>query len=117
MDRRVWFGVAILAGVALGLGFGWVINPAKYLHTRPDTLRADYKTDYVLMVAEAYDAEGDLTVAVRRLAILGNTTPLEMVQQAIVFAGQAGYSSQDVDLMVKLSQGLKTWSPGTSGIR
>jgi hypothetical protein len=115
MSRRVWFIVAILAGITLGLVYGWVINPVQYVETSPDTLRADYKTDYVLMVAEAYHAEGDLTLAVRRLAILGNTPPLEMVQQAIVFAGQSGYSPKDVDVMLKLSQGLKTWSPETQG--
>jgi hypothetical protein len=115
MSRRVWFIVAILAGIALGLVYGWVINPVQYVETSPNTLRADYKTDYILMVAEAYRAEGDLTLAVRRLAILGNMPPLDLVQQAIVFAGQSGFSPQDVDLMLKLSQGLKTWSPGTQG--
>jgi hypothetical protein len=115
MSRRVWFAVAIVAGIALGLVYGWVINPVQYVETSPDTLRADYKSDYVLMVAEAYRVEGDLALAVRRLAILGNTTPLAMVQQAIVYAGQAGYSPKDVDLMLKLSQGLKTWSPQTQG--
>jgi len=115
MSRRFWFVLAILAGIALGLLYGWVINPVQYVETSPDTLRADYKTDYVLMVAEAYHAEGDLSLAVRRLAILGNTAPLALAQQAIVYAGQAGYSSRDVDLMLKLSQGLKTWSPQTQG--
>ena len=115
MSRRVWFVLAILAGIALGLVYGWVVNPVQYVETSPDTLRADYKTDYVLMVAEAYHAEGDLSLAVRRLAILGNTAPLALAQQAIVYAGQAGYAAKDVDLMLKLSQGLKTWSPQTQG--
>jgi hypothetical protein len=115
MSRRVWFIVAVLAGVTLGLVYGWVINPVQYVETSPDTLRADYKTDYVLMVAEAYHTESDLSLAVRRLAILGNTPQLEMVQQAIVFADQSGYSPQDIDLMLNLSQGLKTWSPETQG--
>jgi hypothetical protein len=115
MSRRVWFIVAVLAGITLGLVYGWLINPVKHVETSPDTLRADYKTDYILMVAEAYRAEGDLTQAVRRLAILGNTPPLGMVQQAIVIAGQSGFSPKDVDLMLKLSQGLKTWSPETKG--
>ena len=115
MSRRVWFVIVIVLGVALGLAFGWVINPAQYLETNLATLRPDYKTDYVLMVAEAYHAEGDLTAAARRLAVLGDIPPLEMVQQAIVFANQAGYTPLDVDLMLKLAQGLKTWPTGTPG--
>ena len=115
MSRRVWFVVSILSGITLGLVYGWVINPVQYVDTSPDTLRADYKTDYVLMVAEAYRAEGDLGQAVRRLAILGSAAPLDLVQQAIVYAGQAGYAPKDVDSMLKLSQGLKTWSGQTQG--
>ena len=111
MSRRVWFILAILAGISLGLVYGWLINPVQYVETSPDTLRSDYKTDYVLMVAEAYRAEGDVDLAARRLAFLGNTPPLEVVHQAVVLAGQSGYSPKDVDLMVKLAQVLETWSP------
>lgn len=111
MGRRVWFILVIFLGVSLGLAYGWVINPVKYVNTSPDTLREDYKTDYVLMVAEAYHSDGDNAVAARRLAFLGNTTPLALVQQAIVFAGQAGYSAGDVDLLIRLSQTLEVWTP------
>ena len=115
MSRQVWFFVVILVGVALGLAYGWIINPVKYVDTSPDTLRADYKTDYVLMVAEAYHKENDVALAVRRLAFLGNISPLESVQQAVVLARQAGYSSQDIGLMVALTQVLETWTPGSQG--
>jgi len=115
MSRRVWFFVVILVGIGLGLAYGWIINPVKYVDTSPDTLRADYKTDYVLMVAEAYHKDNDVSLAVRRLAFLGNTSPLELVQQSIVLAGQAGYSSQDVGSMVALAQVLETWIPVAQG--
>ncbi len=113
MARRVWFILAIILGVAAGLGYGWMINPVKYVDTSPDTLRVDYKTDYVLMVAEAYHSDGNLALAAQRLAFLGNTAPLDLVQQAIVIANQADYSPGDVDLMIRLSQVLETWIPGT----
>lgn len=115
MARRVWFFLAIIAGVSLGLLYGWVVNPVKYVSTSPDTLRSDYKTDYVLMVAEAYHADGDTALAARRLAFLGDTAPLELVQQAIVLAGQTGYTSSDVSLMIRLSQFLETWTPENPG--
>ena len=111
MARRIWFIIAIIIGVAAGLGYGWVINPVKYVNTSPVTLRADYKTDYVLMVAEVYHKDGDLDLAAQRLAFLGNTPPLELVQQAIVLANQVGYAPEDVGLMIRLNQALQTWSP------
>jgi hypothetical protein len=39
--------------MARGLLYGWMVNPVRYVNTTPDTLRADYQLDYVLMVAEA----------------------------------------------------------------
>ena len=113
MSRRFWFFVMILAGLALGLLYGWVLNPVKYVDTSPDSLRSDYKADYILMVAEAYRAEGDPALAARRLAFLGATPPLEMVQQAVVYAG-TNYPPADVDSLIRLAQALQSWDPGAT---
>jgi hypothetical protein len=114
MSRRFWFFVMILFGLALGLLYGWVLNPVKYVDTSPDSLRSDYKADYILMVAEAYRAEGDPALAARRLAFLGATPPLEMVQQAVVYGGAAKYPPSDVDLLIRLAQALQSWDPGAT---
>jgi hypothetical protein len=110
-SRWFWFCVAILAGIGLGLVYGWVLNPVKYVDTTPDSLSHDYKTDYILMVAEAYRADGNLDQVSRRLAFLGDDPPLKLVQDAILYAGEAKYSAADVELMVRLSQALQTWKP------
>ena len=39
--------LALLIGIALGLVYGWIISPVEYVDTTPDTLRADYRADYV----------------------------------------------------------------------
>lgn len=96
MARWIGFILAILVGIALGLGFGWFIIPVHYIDTSPDTLGIDYKTDYVLMVAEAYQNENDLGLAVRRLALLGNVSPANMVGQAVEFALKYGYAEADI---------------------
>jgi len=110
-SRWFWFSVAILAGIGLGLVYGWVLNPVKYVDITPDSLGQDYKTDYVLMVAETYRSEGNLDQVARRLAFLGDSPPLKLVQEAIIYAGEAKYAPSDVDLMVRLSQALQTWKP------
>ncbi len=80
MSRWFRFFIAIGLGVALGLIYGWLINPVEFVDVTPGTLRVDYKSDYVLMVAEAYRAEQDAAMAARRLSVLGNNTPLELVR-------------------------------------
>ena len=129
--RWTRFLVMIAIGIGLGLLYGWVIEPVQYVDTAPDSLRLDYKTDYVLMVAEAYQVEHDLNLAVQRLSLLGGT-PTEPVAVAIAFAQnpelppsssvhalliQIGaveplraerYASIDIQLMQALAEALRT---------
>jgi hypothetical protein len=108
MGRWIRFLIAILIGIAAGLYYGWEISPVEYVDTSPDTLSIDYKTDYVLMAAEAYQIERDPTLAIQRLAVLGGD-PLEMVVQAILSAERNGYIDSDLALMRQLSEALQAW--------
>jgi hypothetical protein len=114
MQRWIRFFLAIAVGLAGGLFYGWLISPVEYVDTSPDTLRIDYKSDYVLMTAEAYSVDGDLALAARRLAQLGDAPPEEIVRQAVLFAEkQEGYLDADVTLMRALLTALQTWTqPG-----
>ena len=111
MSRWIRFLLAILAGIALGLAYGWIVSPVRYVDTSPDMLRVDYKTDYVLMVAEAYQNEKDLALALRRLALLGDTFPVDIVYQAIDFARQYGYDNADINRMQTLMDDLQALNP------
>ena len=106
MSRWIRFLIVLLLGLAVGLLYAWVFNPVEYVDTTPDTLRMDYKTDYVLMTAEAYGAEGDLNQAQRRLALLGDLPPDELALEAVRFAERAGYTEADLELMRTLSSAL-----------
>jgi hypothetical protein len=110
-SRWFRFILAILIGIAMGLLYAWAINPVEYVDTTPETLRIDYKTDYVLMVAESYQVEGDLALATSRLALLGNIPPNDLVQQAIASA-QGRYAEADLQLMQALYEALQSWIPG-----
>jgi hypothetical protein len=112
MARWIFFFIAVLLGILAGMYYGWVINPVEYVDTAPDSLRIDYKTDYVLMVAEVYGGEGDLDLAVRRLALLGDTPPTEMVVEAMLYAVENGYGEYDLALMQALADALQSWIPG-----
>jgi hypothetical protein len=109
--RYVLFIIAIAAGIGLGLLYGWVLSPVELVDTNPSTLRADYKSDYVLMVAEAYSAEHDLNAAICQLALLGGN-PLEAVENATVFAVEVSYPPEDLVLLNELRAVLETWEPG-----
>ena len=116
MPRWLPIIIALVLGIALGLVYGWVIDPVQYTDITPDALRIDYRTDYVLMVAEAYNAEQDPALAAQRLAVLGSEPPVIFAREAEDFARQAGYPSDDLTLIQDLVVALQTWQPipGTS---
>lgn len=115
MERRkrrlIIFFIAILLGSAAGVGYGWVINPVDYANTGPGTLSSDYKTDYVLMVAELYHAEGDPVMAIAHLAYLGDEPPLTILDSAITFAQEYQYAPGDQELMLELRQAVALLLP------
>jgi Na+/H+-dicarboxylate symporter len=112
--RVIWFLISVIIGVAVGLAYGWLMQPARYANTTPDTLRADYKTDYTLMVAEIYKKEGSVALAVHRLSQISTDPPVRLVQQAILTGRQLDYSSQDMDMLARLAEVLQTWTPAST---
>lgn len=106
MSRWFRFFIVLIIGFGIGLLYGWVISPVEYVDTFPETLRDDYKADYVLMVAEIFQAEGDINLAVERLAFLGFTSPQTLVEQAMYAAIQSGYAPADLGLLRNLSDAL-----------
>jgi hypothetical protein len=67
--------LGVIIGVALGVVYGWVISPVSYTDTAPAALRADYKDQYLILIAASYAADGDLDRAGQRLAELGLADP------------------------------------------
>ena len=114
MSRWLRFLIVIILGIAAGLLYGWVIDPVDYTDTPPESLRADFKADYVLMVAEIYAVEGDFNAALQRLAYLGDD-PLISVQDTIVFAVEHDYDGVDLRLLRDLSDAVGAPTPTPEG--
>lgn len=106
-SRVARFLVGCALGLVLGLGYAWYLQPVTYYDTSPDTLRADYRTDYVLMVAQAYGPEGDLRLALLRLAALGPMPPVEIVTTAKSYSEAHAFSREDLDSLDDLLSDLR----------
>ena len=111
MSRWIKFLIAIAIGSGFGLYYAWVVNPVQVVDTTTDSLRIDYRSDYVLMVAEIYQLEGDPAEAARRLGRLGDEPPALIVQQAIIFYEQSPSTENDQALLVQLRDALQVWNP------
>ena len=108
--RWILIFIALILGIGAGLVYGLVMDPIEYFDLTPDTLRADYKTDYVLMTAEAYRVEQDPGTAARRLAIFGSQTPSSIASEALDYARSNGFPDSDIALIQDLVTAMQAWS-------
>lgn len=106
-NRLIGFVIAILLGVAGGMVLGWLYYPAEITTTSMQDLRADYKADYVLMVAEAYATDGDMEHALGLLTKINPENPLRVVQQGLLTAQQMGYEDWEMRFMADLEMGIR----------
>ena len=114
-NRLLGFILAILAGLALGLVYGWLINPVEARHSSLADLRGDYKADAVLMVAEIYAVDQDIDMARARLSALAPTDINGFVKEALIMAQQMGYSEAEMGAINSLQIGLN--QPGAQETR
>ena len=109
-NRWIFIVIALIAGIGIGLTYGWVIDPVEFFDLTPDTLRADYKADYVLMTAEAYHIEQDPGLAARRLAIFGSQSPSAIAADGLNYSRANGFGDSDIALMQELVTAMQAWS-------
>ena len=103
--------IAAALGIALGLIYGWVIDPIEYTDVPPNILREDYRADYVLMVAEAYQNEIDSETAARRLAVLGGESPALVTASTLEYAGQNAFTENEIQALQNLLTAMQTYQP------
>ncbi|MBI5946265.1 MAG: hypothetical protein HY864_18035 [Chloroflexi bacterium] len=113
MTTSTWIKIIIAAaiGTVLGLVYGWVIDPIEYTDITPNILREDYRADYVLMAAEAYQSEQDPETAARRLAILGSEAPAQIVTSTLAYAEKNKFTESEIILLKGLLTAMQTYQP------
>jgi hypothetical protein len=63
--------VSLIVGVVLGLVWGYVIDPIKFVDATPSYLRSDLQVDYLRMAIDSYRVNPDPGVALDRWKALG----------------------------------------------
>ena len=109
MSRWLTLVLGFGIGLASGLYYAWLVNPVEYVETAPDSLRADFRADYLGLIASAYTSGGDLVRARTRLGLfpdLNAATELAALAQQRLAAGLAdAEGSALAQLASALSQG------------
>ena len=109
---------ALLAGIAVGIGYSWAISPMRYVDTTPSTLRQDFKDSFRSLIAASYAATHNMDRAKARLALLGDPNPVDTLTgqaQRMLAAGEPFDSVQAVaGLASDLRSGIAAEAPSAT---
>jgi len=109
--RVLLFIVMIAVGAGAGLAYGWLLKPAAAPQEADlSRLRADFKTDWVLMAAEQFAETQDPLLALDELAKVEPKDPYALLVNAINYAQGVGYQPEDLAKMQAL---IKALDPAT----
>jgi hypothetical protein len=100
---------ALLAGIAGGLLYAWVIAPPQVTLT-PDLLRPADREAYYEVIAAAYAANGDLERARARLSLFSEQAPASLAAQAQRMLA-AGRPFEEIQPLVRLAADLGKPTP------
>ena len=105
--RILLFIVMIAVGAGAGLAYGWLLKPAAAPQEADlSRLRADFKTDWVLMAAEQFAETQDPLLALDELAKVEPKNPYSLLVNAINYAQEVGYQPEDLAKMQALIEAI-----------
>ena len=105
--RVLLFIVMIAVGAGAGLAYGWLLKPAAAPQEADlSRLRADFKTDLVLMAAEQFAKTQDPLLALDELAKVEPKNPYSLLVNAINYAQEVGYQPEDLAKMQALIEAI-----------
>ena len=105
--RVLLFILMIAVGAGAGLAYGWLLKPAAAPQEADlSRLRADFKTDLVLMAAEQFAKTQDPLLALDELAKVEPKNPYSLLVNAINYAQGVGYQPEDLAKMQALIEAI-----------
>jgi len=102
-----WYLVTgLVLGVILGLIYSMWIAPVKYYDTLPKSMKSEYKEDFRIWIALAYQADADLNRAQSRLVQLGDNDPIGALGLQAQRVQASGLSPENAQALAILSAAL-----------
>lgn len=106
--------ISLGLGVAVGLVITWVLIPLDFKNADPAALRSALKEEYVRMISLAYEADGDVALAQRRIAALQLAHPAQTFTDLIERERRSTNETTRQDALIHLGHALGYALPYTT---
>ncbi len=106
----VFFGGVVL-GAGLALLIGWVLFPIVRYDASPASMRRDYRDEHIRLTALAYQFDGDIKMAEKRLSALMAPSPTEPLLELITRWIDEGRSKALITPLAILARDLDAYTP------
>jgi hypothetical protein len=71
--------IGLIIGAVIGLYYAWIVAPVVFTEASPARLSDRYQEEYILLISQSYEADGDWERAEERLVALGDPEVAEKV--------------------------------------
>lgn len=96
----------LVLGLVIGLVYSLLISPLEFARIAPQSLGDSYKDSYRVLIAQAYDANGDIGRAQARLALLKDGNPAAVLSAQAQRMLAEGGSPEEARALVSLGDDL-----------
>lgn len=74
----------LVIGLICGVLYGWIINPTRYFDITPRSLHADFQKQYILIIAQSYQATEDLGRSYSRIRQVSDPVDMDMLRTILL---------------------------------
>ncbi len=71
--------IGLFIGAVIGLYYAWIVEPVVFTEASPARLSDRFQEEYILLISQSYEADGDWEKAEERLVALGHPAVVETV--------------------------------------
>jgi hypothetical protein len=106
--------IGLIIGAAAGLYYAWIVEPVVFTEASPARLNDRFQDEYVLLISQSYEADGDLEKAKERLIALGDPNVAERVANHFEESLRRGEPATVLKSLAILASRLGIQNPGIS---
>jgi hypothetical protein len=98
--------IGLILGFAGALYYAWIFEPVVFTEASPARFSDRYKAEYVLLISQSFEADGNWTRAEERLAALNDTEVDQTVGTLLEEFLRQGESAADTKSLAQLARRL-----------